>query len=138
MKKKHGPIRAIVYMRRTHWTDHPLAQMTICENYRSNNNIKELCDFYDDGQDLTQLNIQSSPGFIEALNYCRTHKGEVDLLIVSDRSRLGLTTAEYLYCRIELLKCGVEIVSATEPADSSMEEIIEALREYDPGNGRQV
>jgi len=125
--------RGIIHMRSSHWGNSFLTQQTLCENYRDQNNIELLADeFSDDGEYVTGLSTYQSPGFDDVLKYCAKHKGKVDVLIVAGRDRLGTGTAEYLRCRIDLQKLGVEIRSAgdVQDIDSSMEDIQGVIGEF--------
>ena len=119
-------------MHSTCWGNSFLVQQTLCENYRYKNNIELLAEeFCDDGEYVTGLSAYQSPGFHDVLKYCAKHKGKVDVLIVAGRDCLGTGTAEYLRCRIDLQKLGVEIRSASDvqDIDSSMESILGVIGE---------
>ncbi len=118
--------RGIMYLRSTPWGNSFLAQKIVCESYRDRNNIELLTDeFTDESQHITGLATYQSPGFDDVLEYCTEHMGKVDVLLVASRDLLGTNTAEYLRCRIDLQKLGVEIRSASdvEDIDSPMEHI---------------
>jgi DNA invertase Pin-like site-specific DNA recombinase len=128
--------RGIIYLRASHWGNSFLAQQTLCENYRDQNNIELIRDeFSDDGEYVTGLTVLESPGFNDLLEYCKNRKNKVDVLIVAGRDRLGTNTAEYLKCNVELHQLGVEILSASDiqDVDSSLDDVLGIIGEYQMG-----
>ncbi|HEY4498498.1 MAG TPA: recombinase family protein [Candidatus Paceibacterota bacterium] len=125
-----APQRGIIYLRPTHWADSLLAQETLCRTFCAQNDI-DLIDVYSDpGEYVSELSILESNGFNDLLDYCS--KNKVDALVVVSRDRLGTNTSEYLKCKIDLHKEGVEILSVTDvqPIDCTMEHICEITEEY--------
>jgi site-specific DNA recombinase len=61
------------------------------------------------------------PELLEILDYCRTHKGEVDVLLVWKLDRLARNVTDHFNIKATLLKYGVQVISVTEPIDSNPE-----------------
>lgn len=61
------------------------------------------------------------PELLEVLDYCRKHKGEVDVLLVWKLDRLARNVTDHFNIKATLLKYGVQVISVTEPIDSNPE-----------------
>jgi site-specific DNA recombinase len=61
------------------------------------------------------------PELLEILDYCRTHRGEVDVLLVWKLDRLARNVADHFNIKATLLKYGVQVISVTEPIDANPE-----------------
>src|SRR3989338_7758491 len=125
-----APQSGIIYLRPTHWADSLLTQETLCRTFCAQND-NDLIDVYSDpGEYVSELSILESNGFNDLLDSCSTHT--VDALVVVSRDRLGTNTSEYLKCKIDLHKEGVEILSVTDvqPIDCTREHICEITEEY--------
>lgn len=120
--------RAIVYLR-PDWGTYPEHTRSFCKE----RNIELLAEpFLEEDEYITQLSVLESPEFNKALEYCKDKKNRVDTLIVDRRDSLGTNTAEYLRCKMDLHREGVEILSMTdiESVDSSMDLICAMIEEY--------
>src|SRR5439155_6256012 len=58
---------------------------------------------------------------LELLDYCRKHKGELDVLLVWKLDRLARNVNDHFNIKATLLKYGLQVVSVTEPIDSNPE-----------------
>lgn len=137
--KSAGRQRGVIFLRSNHWTDHLSAQEELCRNFCGVNNI-EVVDIYSYlGDNVAEPARFNSWGIAPILEYCESHRGEINVLVVASRSCLGTNTADYLKCKVDLLKEGVQILTVTdiESADSSMEEICEMVTEYKKSSQHQ-
>lgn len=132
--------RGLIYLRPNNWSDGILAMGALCKNYCIQNNIEVVDTFCDDGEYVTELSVLESPGFNEAFSYCLQPQNKIDTFVVVDRGHLGTNTLEYLRCKIDLHKEGVEIVAANEiqPVDCSMEHIYEIVAEYEQDKKKNI
>lgn len=76
------------------------------------------------------------PELLEILDYCRKHKGEVDVLLVWKLDRLARNVTDHFNIKATLLKHGVQVISVTEPIDSNpegklMETILAGFAQFD-------
>ena len=132
--------RGVIYLRPNHWTDHLPDQEKLCRYFSEKNNIDVIDTYKYLGDDVAEPAEFKSWGIAPILEYCQSHKGEIEVLIVASRDRLGTNTAEYLKCKVDLMKENVEILSATdiESVDSSMEEIRAMLAEYEQDKKKKI
>ncbi len=144
MTLKLKPVRylqqGVIYLRPNHWTDHLPDQEKLCRYFCEESRIAVVDTYKYLGDDVAEPAEFKSWGIAPILEYCQSHKGEIDVLVVANRDRLGTNTAEYLKCKIDLLKEGVEILSVTdiESDDSSMDEICAVIAEYEQGKKKNV
>src|SRR6266496_527531 len=61
------------------------------------------------------------PELLETLDYCRRHKGHVDVLLIWKLDRLARNVTDHFNIKATLLKYGVQVISVTEPIDSNPE-----------------
>jgi len=61
------------------------------------------------------------PELLEILDYCRTHKGKVDVLLVWKLDRLARNVTDHFNIKATLFKYGVQVISVTEPIDANPE-----------------
>src|SRR6266496_1989138 len=61
------------------------------------------------------------PELLELIDYCRKHKGEVDVLLVWKLDRLARNVTDHFNIKATLIKYGVQVVSVTETIDSNPE-----------------
>ncbi len=124
--------RAIVYLR-PDWGEYEEHAISFCKKFCEERDIKLLAEpFLDEDEYLNDLTILESLEFNKALEYCKDKKNRVNTLIVDKRDSLGTNTAEYLRCKTDLHREGVEILSMAdvESVDSSMDEICAITDEY--------
>lgn len=133
--------RAIVYLRPEVWLADMEYLRSFCQKFCEEKNIELLVEpFWDEDEYVNDLTILESPEFNRALAYCKDKKNRVNTLIVAKRNTLGTNTAEYLRCKIDLHREGVEILSISdvESVDSSMEEICAMISEYEQDKKKKV
>jgi site-specific DNA recombinase len=61
------------------------------------------------------------PELLELIDYCRKHKGEIDVLLVWKLDRFARNVNDHFNVKATLLKYGVQVISVTEPIDSKPE-----------------
>ncbi len=132
--------RGVIYLRPNHWTDHLPDQEKLCRYFSEKNNIDVVDTYKYLGDDVAEPAEFKSWGIAPILEYCQSHKGEIAVLVVASRERLGTSTAEYLRCKVDLLKEGVEILSVTdiESTDSTMEEISAVIAGYERNKNKKI
>lgn len=138
--KSVGRRRGVIFLRSTHWTDHLPAQEELCKNFCGINNIEVVDTYKYLGDDVAEPARFNSWGIAPILEDCESHKGEINVLVVASRACLGTNTADYLRCKVDLLKEGVEILTVTdiESADSSLKEICEIAAEHEEDKQKNV
>jgi DNA invertase Pin-like site-specific DNA recombinase len=109
------------------------SQEAACREYAKAKNIKVLRVFVEQGEsakfaDRTQL--------VELIDFCRTSKGDVQVLIVWKVDRFARNVGDHFSVKATLVKHGVEIVSVTEPIDANpegklMETILAGFAQFD-------
>jgi site-specific DNA recombinase len=110
-----------------------VSQEAACRDYATSKGIEILEVFVEQGEsakfaDRTQL--------LALIDYCQTHKGKVEFLIVWKIDRFARNVADHFSVKATLAKYGVRIVSVTEPIDANpegklMETILAGFAEFD-------
>lgn len=110
-----------------------VSQQHACREYAGARGITILKTFIEQGEsakfaDRTQL--------LELLDYCRTNRGTVQVLLVWKVDRFARNVADHFSVKGTLLKYGVRIVSVTEPIDTNpegklMETILAGFAQFD-------
>jgi DNA invertase Pin-like site-specific DNA recombinase len=108
-------------------------QEEACRGYARAHHFNILSVFVEKGEsakfaDRTQL--------LELVDFCRTHKGSVDVLLVWKIDRFARNVSDHFSVKATLLKYGVRIVSVTEPSDQNpegrlMETILAGFAQFD-------
>ncbi len=108
-------------------------QEAACRDYAAANNLVVERVFIEQGEsakfaDRTQL--------LELIEFCRTHKGTLNVLIVWKLDRFARNVSDHYSVKATLAKFGVCIVSVTEPIDSKpegrlMETILAGFAQFD-------
>jgi DNA invertase Pin-like site-specific DNA recombinase len=109
------------------------SQEAACRDFAKAKNIKVLRVFVEQGEsakfaDRTQL--------VELIDFCRTSKGGVQVLIVWKVDRFARNVADHYSVKATLAKHGVGVVSVTEPIDANpegrlMETILAGFAQFD-------
>jgi DNA invertase Pin-like site-specific DNA recombinase len=94
------------------------SQEVACREYASRNQISVVRVFVEQGEsakfaDRTQL--------LELMEFCRHRENAVAKLLVWKVDRLARNVADHFNIKAELLKKGIDVVSATEPLDGNPE-----------------
>ncbi len=137
MEKETKQMNAILYIRvstREQVENYSLAsQEKICREYAERQGWNIVNIFREEGEsaktaDRTEL--------LKLLEYCRTNKGKVDILLVYKFDRFARNSADHHAVKAILLKNGVKVRSATEMVDETpggklMESIFSAIAQFD-------
>ncbi len=109
------------------------SQESACREFAQSKNIEILKVFIEQGEsakfaDRTQL--------LELIDFCRTNKGSVNVLLVWKVDRFARNVADHFSVKATLAKQGVRIMSVTEPIDTNpegklMETILAGFAEFD-------
>ncbi len=101
-------------------------QVNICTREAERRGIEILRIFREEGK--SAKNIKGRPILIEALEFCRKNKKEIDGLMVYRLDRLSRSTADYLAIRKKLMELEIVLVSASEPTgESPTEKFVETM-----------
>ncbi len=108
-------------------------QEDACREYARTHHIPVLKVFVEQGEsakfaDRTQL--------LELVDFCRTQKGSVQVLIVWKVDRFARNVSDHFSVKATLLKYGVRVASVTEPIDQNpegklMETILAGFAQFD-------
>ncbi len=107
-----------------------------CLRYCKSNNIEVVGVFRDKGQSAKDLSKGNRKKFLEALEFCRKNKKNVDAFIVLRVERFARNTEDHFAVRKLLLGHGVNLHSVTEPignkpAEKFIETVLAGAAEYD-------
>ena len=100
-------------------------QLETCEKIAKENGWKVVKVFKEEGEsakfaDRTELK--------ELIEYCRTHKGQVQVCLVYKVDRFARNQVDHYAIKARLLEYGVSLRSATEPIDdSAIGKVVEGL-----------
>jgi len=94
------------------------SQELACREFARNKGIEIRQLFIGRGE---SAKFADRPELLELLDYCRTHKGEVDTLLVWKLDRLARNVNDHFNIKATLLKYGIAVVSVTEPIDANPE-----------------
>lgn len=94
------------------------SQELACREFARNKGIAIQQVFVGRGE---SAKFADRPELLEVLDYCRKHKGEVDVLLVWKLDRLARNVTDHFNIKATLLKHGVQVISVTEPIDSKPE-----------------
>lgn len=108
-------------------------QERACREYAEAHRIKVLKVFIERGE---SAKFADRPQLLELIEFCRTHKGQADVLIVWKVDRFARNVGDHFNIKATLLKYGVQIASVTEPIDSNpegklMETILAGFAQFD-------
>lgn len=109
------------------------SQQAACSDYAQANGIDVLKIFVEEGE---SAKFADRTKLLELIDYCRTHKGQVDALLVWKVDRFARNVADHFNVKATLAKAGVRIVSVTEPIDGNpegrlMETILAGFAQFD-------
>jgi DNA invertase Pin-like site-specific DNA recombinase len=93
-----------------------------CLRYAVEKNIAIAERFEEEGE---TAKFADRPELIRLLDYCRKHKGKINVLIIWKVDRLARNTMDYFFLKRTLLGYGVVIHSVTEPSIEKSSSTIE-------------
>ena len=107
-----------------------------CRIYCAAKGIDVVKVFSEEGESAKDLSLNNRTAFLEALEYCRKHKNEIDVFVVLRMNRFARNTEDHFAVRKILLDYGTSLHSVTEPVDNTptgkfFETIIAGASEYE-------
>lgn len=95
--------------------------------------LKKENIFRDEGESAKATN---RPQLLAMMEFCRLNKGRIDKCIVWKLDRFARNSDDHVMLRMLLRKCGVTLVSVTEPIDDSptgklMETVLSGFAQFD-------
>ncbi len=111
-------------------------QEEVCKKYCQEKGIEVVSVFREEGESAKDLSLNNRKVFLDALEYCRKNKGNVEAFIVLRLNRFARNTEDHFAVRKILIDYGTTLHSVTEPIDSSptgkfFETIIAGASEYE-------
>lgn len=112
-------------------------QRQVCRKYCEDNNIEIVAPVFEEqGQSAKSLNLNNRTKFLEALQFCRSRKNQIDAFVVLRVDRFARNTEDHFSVRQLLLGCGTTLHSVTEPignqpAEKFIETVLAGAAEYD-------
>ena len=108
-------------------------QEKACRDFAERSGYKVLQVFREEGVSAKTADRKE---LINLLNFCRTHKGDVDTLIVWKVDRFARRAEDHLTLKALLIKFGVQLLSVTEPIENTntgrlMETVLAAFAQFD-------
>jgi site-specific DNA recombinase len=108
-------------------------QEEACRDYARIHHITLLKVFVERGE---SAKFAERTQLLELIDFCRTHKGAVQVLIVWKIDRFARNVSDHFSVKATLLKYGVRIVSVTEPIEQNpegklMETILAGFAQFD-------
>lgn len=108
-------------------------QTILCEEYCKKNGYAPPKIFREEGISAKSTNRKA---LLELLEYCATHKGMVDILLIYKIDRFARNALDYLTLKQRLASYGIMIVSLTEPIRQTpdgklMELVMAGFAEFD-------
>ena len=87
-------------------------QQKACLEYAARNDIEAVRVFVEEGESATAANRTE---FLKALEFCREHRGEIQVFVVWKIDRFARNTNDHFAVRAKLTNWGVTLLSVTEP-----------------------
>ncbi len=106
-----------------------------CTAYCEENGYEVQAVFREEGASAKTADRKE---LFSAMEFCRTHKGEIDFFVVFKLDRFARNVSDHFGVRKSLKEYGVELRSVSEqlgdePSEKFMEAVIAAASEYDNG-----
>jgi site-specific DNA recombinase len=111
-------------------------QEDLCRQYCARQNIDVVALFREEGESAKDLSLNNRKEFLNALEFCRKHKHDVQAFIVLRVDRFARNTEDHFAVRKILLEYGTTLYSVTEPignkpAEKFIETVLAGAAEYD-------
>ncbi|MCX6168702.1 MAG: recombinase family protein [Ignavibacteriales bacterium] len=111
-------------------------QEELCRKYGEQKNIEIVEIYREEGESAKDLSLNNREKFLEALEYCRRNKNQIDAFIVLRVDRFARNTEDHFAVRKILLGYGTTLYSVTEPignkpAEKFIETVLAGAAEYD-------
>ncbi len=101
------------------------SQVEICKKWVQDHNFELVAEpFVDAGESAKTMNRKA---LAKLLEYSRTHKGKVDMVLIYKIDRIARNLADHIAIRTLLSQQGVSLYSVTEPigGDNSTSKLLE-------------
>jgi len=111
-------------------------QEELCRKYCEQKDIEVAAIFREEGESAKDLSLNNRKRFLESLEFCRKHKGQLQAFVVLKVDRFARNTDDHFAVRKILLGYGVTLHSVTEPignkpAEKFVETVLAGAAEYD-------
>lgn len=111
-------------------------QEELCRNYCEQKGIEIVALFREEGETAKDLSLHNRKMFLEALEFCRKNKNQIQAFIVLRVDRFARNTEDHFAIRRILLDYETTLHSVTEPignkpAEKFIETVLAGAAEYD-------
>lgn len=111
-------------------------QDELCRKYCAQRNIEVVALFQEEGESAKDLSLNNRKKFLEALEFCRKNKKEIQAFVVLRVDRFARNTEDHFAIRKILLEFGTSLHSVTEPignkpAEKFIETVLAGAAEYE-------
>lgn len=111
-------------------------QEELCRKYCEQKGLEVVALFREEGESAKDLSLNNRKKFLEALEFCRKNKKQIQAFIVLRVDRFARNTEDHFAVRKILLDYGTTLHSVTEPignkpAEKFIETVLAGAAEYD-------
>lgn len=111
-------------------------QEELCRKYCEQKGIEVVAIFKEEGESAKDLSLNNRKKFLEALEFCRKSKNQIQAFVVLRVDRFARNTEDHFAVRKILLEYGISLHSVTEPignkpAEKFIETVLAGAAEYD-------
>ncbi len=111
-------------------------QEELCRKYCEQKGIEVVAAFKEEGETAKDLSLNNRKKFLEALEFCRKNKNQVQAFVVLRVDRFARNTEDHFAVRKILSGYGTSLHSVTEPignkpAEKFIETVLAGAAEYD-------
>ena len=111
-------------------------QEELCLKYCQQKGIEVVAIFKEAGETAKDLSLNNRKKFLEALEFCRKNKGQIQAFVVLRVNRFARNTEDHFAVRKILLNYGTTLHSVTEPignkpSEKLVETVLAATAEYE-------
>jgi len=111
-------------------------QEDLCRKYCEQKGVEVAAVFREEGETAKDLSLNNRKKFLEALEFCRKYKNQIQNFVVLRVDRFARNTEDHFAVRKILLGYGTSLHSVTEPignkpAEKFIETVLAGAAEYD-------
>ena len=111
-------------------------QEDLCRKYCEQKGLETVALFREEGETAKDLSLNNRKKFLEALEFCRKNKNQIQAFVVLRVDRFARNTEDHFAVRKILLDYGTTLHSVTEPignkpAEKFIETVLAGAAEYD-------
>lgn len=111
-------------------------QEDLCRKYCEQKGIEVVAVFREEGETAKDLSLNNRKKFLEALEFCRKKKNQIQAFVILRIDRFARNTEDHFAIRKILLKYGTALHSVTEPignkpAEKFIETVLSGAAEYE-------